>query len=217
MVRIITAAPPRRGNGRPRRRANAHPGWRQHGKQLRSTAFGARAAATASWAARRPPRAHRAPRAPRRRRSGARPSASGPSASRPSVTRMVNQWWTRLLQCRLRRLPERAGSRVRIPQHRARLPMEHRRHRRLGDGVPPAHRRRDPTRRRRAGGHVLHGVRRGHAAHDRRRLRRAQLPGLRHRRGELVRLLPGQPMDHRCARAARRHPLLHAAGLRRRR
>ena len=80
---------------------------------------------------------------------------------------------------RERRRPGRAGSRVCLRAHHARLCVEHGWRRSVGHGVPRAHHRGHAACRRRAGGHVLAGLRHGASAHVRGQLRRAQLPSIR--------------------------------------
>ena len=80
---------------------------------------------------------------------------------------------------RERRRPGRAGSRVCLRAHHARLCVEHGGRRPVGHGVPRAHHRGHAACRRRAGGHVLAGLRHGASAHVRGQLRRAELPGIR--------------------------------------
>ena len=69
--------------------------------------------------------------------------------------------------CRERRRPGRAGSRVCLRAHHTRLRVEHDRRGPVGHGVPRAHHRGHAAGRRRAGGHVLAGLRHGASAHVR--------------------------------------------------
>ena len=109
----------------------------------------------------------------------------------------------------------RAGGGVRGGQRRPRLPVEHHRHGRVGLHLPHPHRGGHTACRRRGCGHVLHGLRGGHAAHDRVELRCAKLPGVRYRRGQRVLVLSGQPLDHRHHRPVGGLRVLCAARLRR--
>ena len=110
-------------------------------------------------------------------------------------------------------LPQRAGRGIRIAQRLARLRVEHHRNHRMGHVAPHPLDHRHPARRHRAGGYVLARVLHGHAAHVRRQLRRAQLPGFGHRRDACLHLVPDQPLELRCGRARARRPLLHRARL----
>lgn len=73
----------------------------------------------------------------------------------------------------------------------------------MGD-IASAHHCVDATRGRRRSRQILHRLRHRHAHHDRMQLRRAQFPGLRHRRKDVLRLLPAQSLDLRSARAGMR-------------
>ena len=124
------------------------------------------------------------------------------------IHRMVNAWWNRLVEpparSRLRRRLLHARSRVRRSRHPSRLPLEYPGHRRMGHGVSVAHHRVHTARGRRGGWQILHRLCHRHAHHDRVQLRRAQFPGLGHRRKDVLCLLPAQPLDLRSARAGMR-------------
>ena len=81
-------------------------------------------------------------------------------------------------RCRVGALAGRPGGAVRRAPHHTRLRVELPGHRRMGHGVPRAHRGGHAAGGRGAGRHVLHGVRHGHAAHVPGQLRRAHLPGV---------------------------------------
>ena len=108
---------------------------------------------------------------------------------------------------RLALQPDRALRRARLA---ARLRDELHRHGRLGRALPHPHHRGVAPCRRGAGRHVLHGVRDREPAHLHRQLRRAHLPGVRHRRDRVVSGLPDPPRPgmraHDPCRAGERLP-----------
>ena len=104
---------------------------------------------------------------------------------------------------RLRRHLLERDRAVPLPPDQAGLRVQHPGAGRMGHAVPAAHDGRHVVRGGRAGGTLLDGLHRGHAAAVPRQLRGAHLSGLRPRRDADLSGLPGQPRHHVRAHAAR--------------
>ena len=106
-------------------------------------------------------------------------SRNGKPRKKSFVTRKVEAWCSRVLGAVSGDgLAEQEAEYASGPHH-ARLRVEHGGRGPVGHGVPRAHHRGHAACRRRAGGHVLAGLRHGASAYVRGQLRRAQLPGIR--------------------------------------